>query len=73
VVKVTQKTSWFLNHRIREMLRDNAPKILSELLRLMELTLVGNIRINIRARTVAGKFESKSIVFGAVQREGKNN
>ena len=71
---VTQKTAWHLNHRIRVMLTDKAPELLDGIVEVDE-TYVGGSLNNIHkkkkdALKESGK-DNKTMVFGAVQREGK--
>ncbi|MBK7308397.1 MAG: IS1595 family transposase [Chitinophagaceae bacterium] len=40
---ITQKTAWFLNHRIREMLTDKAPLLLKGLVAADESYLGGKV------------------------------
>jgi hypothetical protein len=42
---ITQKTAWFLLHRIREMLKDKAPQMLRESVQIDE-TYVGGLNKN---------------------------
>lgn len=70
---VTQKTAWFLNHRIRAMLTDNSNDPLTDVIQLDE-TLVGGLNKNRHAdkkhkNTQGGK--GKSIVIGAIGLNGK--
>lgn len=68
---VTQKTAWFINHRIREMLTDNAPELLTDIVEVDE-TYIGGKESNkpLRKRKVKGGVGNKSMVVGAVQRQG---
>lgn len=70
---ITQKTAWFVNHRIREMLKDNSGEQLADVVQLDE-TLVGGKNKNRHAdkkhkNTQGGK--GKSIVIGALGLNGK--
>jgi transposase-like protein len=69
---VTQKTAWHLNHRIRAMLTDKAPELLEGIVECDE-SWVGGSLINQHASKKAGKdgLYNKTMVFGAVQRNGK--
>lgn len=69
---VTQKTAWFLNHRIREMLTDKAPELLTGIVEVDETYVGGKIsNKHVSKRKDAAKFDNKTMVFGAVEREGK--
>ena len=69
---VTQKTAWHLNHRIREMLTDKAPELLEGIVELDEC-YIGGLESNKHAskRKIKGGPGNKTMVFGAVQRQGK--
>ena len=69
---VTQKTAWFLNHRIREMLIDKAPALLSNIVEVDE-SYIGGKESNkhARKRTVKAGVGNKTMVIGAVERGGK--
>jgi transposase-like protein len=69
---VTQKTAWFLNHRIRQMLNDNAPELLRGVVEVDETYVGGKVsNKHVSKRKKAGKFDNKTMVFGAVERDGK--
>jgi len=68
----TQKTAWHLNHRIRIMLTDKAPELLEGICECDE-TYIGGKLANIHKKkkeTLKG-LDNKTMVFGAIQREGK--
>lgn len=67
---VTQKTAWFLNHRIREMLTEKAPEILSGIVEVDETRIGGKIS-NRHVSKRSTNRDNKTMVFGAVQRQGK--
>jgi transposase-like protein len=69
---ITQKSAWHLNHRIREMLTDKAPKLLEGIVEVDE-TYVGGSLKNVHASKKKDKkqLDNKTMVFGAVERQGK--
>ncbi|MBS1916870.1 MAG: IS1595 family transposase [Bacteroidetes bacterium] len=69
---VTQKTAWFLNHRIRVMLTNNAPELLEGIVEVDEC-YIGGLESNKHKskRKVRGGVSSKTMVIGAIQRNGK--
>jgi len=69
---VTQKTAWHLNHRIREMLTDKAPELLEGIVEVDEC-YIGGLESNkhVSKRIIKGGAGGKTMVFGAIQRQGK--
>lgn len=66
---ITQKTAWFLLHRIREMYKESAPEMLRDVVQVDE-TLVGGKNKNRHADkkkdgTQGGRGGDKAIVLGA--------
>ncbi len=68
---VTQKTAWFLNHRIREMLKDTAPELLSGIVEVDETFVGGKEANKHKSKKLGGQWaKGKTMVFGAIAREG---
>lgn len=71
---ITQKSAWFLNHRVREMLSDNDPQVLSGIVEVDETWVGGKIsNKHVSKRKAIGRNENKTVVFGALQRGGNVN
>ena len=69
---VTQKTAWHLNHRIRVMLTDNAPELLDGIVECDETYVGGSLKnIHAKKKEALKGLDNKTMVFGAVQRNGK--
>lgn len=72
---ITQKTAWFVLHRVREMLREKAPQMLASEVQIDE-TYVGGLEKNkhaskrVKASGVKRK-NDKTPVFGIVETGGK--
>jgi transposase-like protein len=72
---VTQKTAWFMNHRIRQSLKENHPEMLSGTVEVDETYIGGKIpNMNNKKRAqlkAEGKqWRTKPGVMGLLQREG---
>lgn len=69
---ITQKSAWHLNHRIRQMLTDNAPELLGGIVEVDETYIGGSLKNVHESKKAAKKgLDNKTMVFGAVQRGGK--
>lgn len=75
---ITQKTAWFVLHRIREMLRAEAPAMLGGGNTMVEAdeTYVGGKTKNKHAKKVlrdadGSAIDTKQIVLGVIERDGK--
>lgn len=70
---ITQKTAWYLNHRIRQMFLETAPEMLTGIIEVDE-TFVGGKNIN-RHTNKKTNYEAgdqdKTPVLGILQRNGK--
>ncbi len=72
---ITQKSAWFLNHRIREMLREKAPQKLKDVVEIDE-TYCGGKNKNRHAdkkipNSQGRSTKDKTPVLGSIQRGGK--
>ncbi|MCH7512566.1 MAG: IS1595 family transposase, partial [Bacteroidetes bacterium] len=80
---ITQKTAWFVLHRVREMLKDKAPRMLGEN-KMVEVdeSYVGGREINKHypkkrsdinpeLRNDGTPFKDKKVVIGIIERDGK--
>jgi transposase-like protein len=75
---VTQKTAWFMLHRIREALKDNNPAMLSGTIEADETYLSRKYRSDYNGLSdekieynLANPYLGKGVVFGMAQRDGR--
>jgi transposase-like protein len=69
---ITQKSAWHLNHRIRQMLTDNAPELLEGIVEVDETYVGGSLKnIHAKKKEALKGLDNKTMVFGAIQRKGK--
>jgi transposase-like protein len=65
MLRVSYKTAWYLSHRVRAAMRDEAPELLRGIVEADE-TYVGGHRRHLRGRSTKGK----KVVIGAIERGG---
>lgn len=76
-LNVTQKTAWFLNHRIREMFKETAPDMLEGIIEADETFVGGKNKNRHENKKKGGGIggrpapDDKTAVVGLVQRNGK--
>jgi hypothetical protein len=69
---VTVKTAWHLNHRVREMLTDKDPEALEGIVEVDETYIGGSLKnIHAKKKEALKGLDNKTMVFGAIEREGK--
>jgi transposase-like protein len=69
-LNIHQKTAWFILHRIRGMVASQAPEMLKDEVQVDE-TFVGGKDKNRHASKKKGHADEKTMVFGALQKDGK--
>jgi transposase-like protein len=74
-LNITQKSAWFLLHRVREMLKDNAPDLLSNMVEVDETYVGGKAKNKHKSKRVKGtqgrSTETKTVMFGLLERDGR--
>lgn len=71
-LNLTVKSAWFLNHRIREMLKDNDPKLLKGIVEVDTSFIGGKVKnFPKRKRKDPSTHNNKTMVIGLLEREGK--
>jgi transposase-like protein len=71
---IGQKAAWFLNHRIREMLKDGSGSFLTGMVEIDETYVGGrfeNMKKSKRTYMRERQLDNKTAVMGLVQRDGK--
>ena len=73
-IECSQKTSWFILHRVREMLKSKNPNLFSGTIALDETYVSGKLKNKHKSQIVKQKpgrgSQNKTIVFGALQEGG---
>lgn len=73
-IGVTQKTAWFINHRIREMLKEKAPELLGNIVEIDETYVGGKEKNKHKSKRLDNSYgrsiETKTVMFGILERKG---
>jgi len=73
-IDVSQKTAWHMNHRLRMMIDETSPEMLTDIVEIDETYIggnTGNKRKRIREAVVGTGYVNKTPVVGMLQRGGK--
>jgi transposase-like protein len=69
---ITQKTAWFILHRVREMLQETVPTLLTGTVEIDETFITGKDKNRHESKKVGYDWKANSgMVVGALQRDGK--
>ncbi len=69
---ITQKSAWHMNHRIREMLKEDKCELLDEIVEVDTVYIGGSESFKLKSkRKVKGGTKHKTMILGAIQRGGK--
>lgn len=73
LLDISQKAAWLLNHKVRNMLTEKDPEVLSGIVEVDECFIGGKNKNKHKSKREKGTQggAGKTMVFGAVQRDGK--